>query len=101
MIRLALRDTGLHDDMGGGGQRIWTTAGRGYVKVWFVEEAPMADLLRRCQWEIKNLTEKVSRGEPHGWEGSRRRLVLNGEIDEALKWTLSAEPLPEPINEVR
>lgn len=28
--RLKIRDTGLHDDMGGPGQRIYTTAGRGY-----------------------------------------------------------------------
>lgn len=40
-LRLHLRDTGLHDDMGGGGQRIWTTAGRGYEKTWFIEEAPI------------------------------------------------------------
>ena len=30
--RLMIRDTGLHDDMGGGGQRIYTTAGRGYER---------------------------------------------------------------------
>lgn len=28
--RLHIRDTGLHDDIGGGGQRIYTTAGSGY-----------------------------------------------------------------------
>jgi hypothetical protein len=33
---LMIRDTGLHDDMGGGGQRIYTTAGRGYQKVRYV-----------------------------------------------------------------
>lgn len=27
---LMIRDTGLHDDLSGGGQRIYTTAGRGY-----------------------------------------------------------------------
>jgi hypothetical protein len=30
---LMIRDTQLHDDMGGGGQRIYTTAGRGYERV--------------------------------------------------------------------
>ena len=29
---LMIRDTGLHDDMGGGGRRIYTTAGRGYER---------------------------------------------------------------------
>ena len=33
---LLLRDTELHDDMGGGGQRIFTTAGRGYKKVKYI-----------------------------------------------------------------
>lgn len=33
---LMIRDTGLHDDMGGGGQRIYTTAGRGYEKRRYV-----------------------------------------------------------------
>lgn len=28
--KLMIRDTGLFDDIGGGGQRIYTTAGRGY-----------------------------------------------------------------------
>lgn len=28
--KLSIRDTGLYDDMGGPGQRIFTTAGRGY-----------------------------------------------------------------------
>jgi hypothetical protein len=30
--QLHLRDTGIHDDLGGGGQRIYTTAGQGYEK---------------------------------------------------------------------
>lgn len=33
---LMLRDTKLHDDIGGGGQRIFTTAGAGYKKVKYV-----------------------------------------------------------------
>ena len=33
---LMIRDTKLHDDMGGGGQRIHTTAGRGYKKVRYI-----------------------------------------------------------------
>lgn len=34
--RLMIRDTMLHDDMGGGGQRIYTTAGQGYEKREYV-----------------------------------------------------------------
>lgn len=33
---LMIRDTGLHDDLSGGGQRIYTTAGRGYKKKKYV-----------------------------------------------------------------
>lgn len=34
--RLQIRDTGLHDDTGGGGQRIYTTAGRGYETCLYI-----------------------------------------------------------------
>lgn len=40
--RLRLRDTGLYDDMGGGGQRIYTTAGRGYERVEYVRADALA-----------------------------------------------------------
>ena len=40
--RLMIRDTGLHDDLGGPGQRIYTTAGRGYERVAYVR-ADLAD----------------------------------------------------------
>jgi hypothetical protein len=40
--RLLIRDTKIHDDLGGLGQRIYTTAGAGYKKVEYVR----ADLLR-------------------------------------------------------
>ena len=42
--RLMLRDTGLHDDLGGPGQRIYTTAGRGYERVAYVR-SDLADAL--------------------------------------------------------
>lgn len=35
-VRLHIRDTKLRDDMGGGGQRIYTTAGRGYKTVEYI-----------------------------------------------------------------
>ena len=34
--RLHIRDTGLYDDLGGPGQRIYTTAGRGYERQEYV-----------------------------------------------------------------
>ena len=37
--RLRIRDTGLHDDLGGPGQRIYTTAGRGYERQEYVHVA--------------------------------------------------------------
>jgi hypothetical protein len=40
---LMIRDTRLHDDMGGGGQRIYTTAGQGYEKRRYIR----ADLARQ------------------------------------------------------
>lgn len=104
-IRLRLRDTELHDDMGGAGQRIWTTAGQGYIKTWFVEELPVVDLLARCRWEINNLREKLTRGEQEGWEGSKRRTVLMADVTRFIGQSASLDPdatkLPDPINEVR
>lgn len=41
---LMLRDTGIHDDLGGGGQRIYTTAGNGYPKVCYVRAAHLRAL---------------------------------------------------------
>lgn len=40
-IKLMLRNTGLHDDLGGLGQAIWTTAGQGYKKIAFIEANPI------------------------------------------------------------
>lgn len=44
--RLMIRDTKLHDDLGGGGQRIYTTAGQGYVKHEYVRAELVAELLK-------------------------------------------------------
>ena len=43
--RLKIRDTGLHDDLGGPGQRIYTTAGRGYERVEYIRADLYAALL--------------------------------------------------------
>lgn len=45
--RVNLRDTKLHDDLGGAGQRIFTTAGQGYEKRVYVR----ADVA--CEMEEK------------------------------------------------
>ena len=49
--RLRIRDTRLYDDMGGAGQRIYTTAGQGYKKVEYVR----ADLYDAQAAEIEKL----------------------------------------------
>lgn len=35
---IRVRDTGLHDDLGGAGQRIFTTAGQGYEKQTYIRD---------------------------------------------------------------
>ena len=52
--RLRIRDTRLYDDMGGAGQRIYTTAGQGYRKVDYVR----ADLYDAQASEIAELKER-------------------------------------------
>ena len=49
--RLRLRDTRLHDDMGGAGQRIYTTAGQGYQK----QEYVIGDIVDLMQQRIEEL----------------------------------------------
>lgn len=54
---LMIRDTQLHDDMGGAGQRIYTTAGQGYEKRKYV----LAESLPRCH-VCQGLLEIVEQG---------------------------------------
>lgn len=59
--RLRIRDTGLHDDLGGLGQRIYTTAGQGYEKRDYVR----ADLaLPANEWPKQMVWRSVSNGTP-------------------------------------
>lgn len=51
-----LRDTELHDDMGGLGQRIYTTAGAGYHKEKYVHASVVAAL----QGEVSRLREAAT-----------------------------------------
>ena len=62
--RLMIRDTGLHDDMGGGGQRIYTTAGRGYERKEYVR-ADLAEAARD-QALLALASEAQKRGEAEG-----------------------------------
>jgi subtilisin-like proprotein convertase family protein len=42
-------------------------------------------LLKKALWEIENLQKKIAAKEPEGWEGSKRRLILNTEIKNFLE----------------
>lgn len=55
--RIRLRDTKLYDDISGAGQRIYTTAGRGYTKVEYIR----ADIAEAEIERLKNLL-----GDPEG-----------------------------------
>ena len=55
--RLRLRDTRLHDDMGGAGQRIYTTAGQGYQKQEYVR----GDIVDLMQQRIEELERFISK----------------------------------------
>lgn len=71
---LRLRDTGLHDDMGGLGQRIFTTAGAGYKKVEYVR----ADLYRDMAKRLEAADRKVSRltAMRNEWERDAREHLM-------------------------
>lgn len=63
--RLMIRDTGLHDDLGGPGQRIYTTAGRGYERVAYVR-ADLADAqaqeIARLRWVLGGVRRAIDTG---------------------------------------
>lgn len=55
---LLLRDTKLHDDLGGAGQRIYTTAGQGYKKVRYIR----ADLVEAQVMTLAEFKEHICMG---------------------------------------
>lgn len=64
--RLNIRDTGLYDDIGGAGQRIYTTAGQGYQKHEYVRaDLPLTDTSKvQIEWlqaEVDNLKTRLAR----------------------------------------
>lgn len=69
--RLMIRDTKLHDDIGGAGQRIYTTAGQGYEKRLYLraDAVTLGDSVpvrsarnicfhESCQWETAQTEAK-------------------------------------------
>jgi len=48
------------------------------------ENTYLLPLVKASLWEIKNLLDKLSRSEPEGWEGSKRRAVLIKNLQKAL-----------------
>ena len=49
---LMIRDTGLNDDLGGSGRRIYTTAGSGYDRVEYFRD----DVVERLRQELERIT---------------------------------------------
>jgi anti-sigma factor RsiW len=88
-----LRDTKLHDDMGGAGQRIYTTAGQGYEKIKYVRadllEAARAPLLERIT-ALENKCALLAAS----WQKAE------DELEEAVR-DLTEEPHPLAIEQYR
>lgn len=42
-------------------------------------------LLEECKNELTNLSQKLAKGEPEGWEGSKYRCVLKSRIENAVQ----------------
>ena len=43
----------------------------------------ISNLLNRVRYEIENLQQKLAAGEPEGWEGTQRRMLLKHELEQA------------------
>jgi hypothetical protein len=62
--RVHLRDTKLHDDLGGLGQRIFTTAGQGYEKQEYVR-GDLYDALTAENKALRDDMRRLMRKLPH------------------------------------
>jgi hypothetical protein len=78
--RLMIRDTKLFDDMGGGGQRIYTTAGRGYERREYVR-ADLATLSARVAEASGEVDARFS--DPDFGDQPDRRRALSARVAEA------------------
>lgn len=111
--RLKLRDTGLHDDMGGSGQRIYTTAGQGYAK----EEYVRSDLLAAAEAErdgwrkehervcqeaadcFGNADEIDAAWDAIGTRGNKATLSLDEQVSSLLRELEAAEAERDALRE--
>jgi hypothetical protein len=57
---LNIRDTSLHDDMGGLGRRIYTTAGQGYDTTRYMREDIAIDRQQRVTEVINEINDMLS-----------------------------------------
>ena len=55
--KLRIRDTQLHDDIGGAGQRIYTTAGQGYEKREYIRADLVTAEIEQSQAIVKAAKE--------------------------------------------
>ena len=62
--RLRLRDAKVHDDLGGAGQRIFTTSGQGYEKKVYIR----ADLVHA---EIEQMKMQNAMAYSAGWDAAK------------------------------
>lgn len=75
---IRVRDTELHDDLGGCGQRIYTTAGQGYEKMAYVRH----DLYEKQQAEIDHYRSELIEIASSGCEGHHDDGELCSDIGE-------------------
>lgn len=86
--RLRLRDTGLHDDQGGMGQRIYTTAGFGYEKTEYLRASWVRE---RLETAIAGLREDLAQYRAKGFSEFARDVVTEIKTLQALKAELCPE----------
>jgi hypothetical protein len=84
---LRIRDTRIYDDIGGGGQRIYTTAGQGYTKVGYIR----ADLVAERDAEIERLRAHIEKGKAlaDALAADRHEGEMTGQMHEAISDTLA------------
>jgi hypothetical protein len=80
-----LRDTKLHDDMGGLGQRIFTTAGAGYAKIKYVRH----DLTHPQAAEVGEAVQAL----PAKWRDAEKECAADGSWEAACAWQKCADEL--------
>lgn len=83
--RLALKVLDTETEYAGETYRVAIASIRAMRRVRNVDDMTVERrLLERCKYEIENLSDKVSRKEEHGWEGTQRRTLLLSDLKTAL-----------------